>query len=175
MRKSILWAGLIFGGVLLTAASAAAGAASVALNFAGLAPVRVGMRVVDAETALGTSLITGEEVGMAGCFVASRADGQAGGVDYMIENGIITRITVTDGSIRTDKGIGVGSSVMEVQKTYGSQLRISPHPDAPEDWLYMEVYGPQRSRALLFEAEKGVVRNFRAGLTKSVEYVEDCL
>ena len=169
----------------LASATSADAAADRVLTLSGLGAVRVGMSFRETEAALGARLSLAGPGGSdsRACAYAQRRDGRDPAIAYMVEDGRITRIDVSEPdagagaapqpSVRTDAGLGIGSTEAAVRKAYGRSLVVGPHPyeDAGH---YLEVFGPDRRRAFLFETLRGRVTSFRAGRRRSVEYIEGC-
>ena len=154
-----------------------------ALTMSGLGPVKIGMTVKQAEAALEARLrmVEPNDTDSQACQYAEREDGRDRNVSYMIEGGQITRIDIValdrgaghSMLVRTVAGIGIGATERAVRRAYGGSLVVKPHPydDAAH---YLEVYGPGRKRALIFESGDGRVTSLRAGKRASVEYIEGC-
>lgn len=107
------------------------------------------------------------------------------GVLVMIEDDRLTRISlIRPSTIKTDRGIGLGSTAAEVGTGYKRTAVASPHKyrDAPAEymtvWARKALPGSQTSatdRGIVFEVdERGVVDLVHAG-GPSIQYVEGCL
>jgi hypothetical protein len=102
------------------------------------------------------------------------------GVYLIVENGLVMRITAhadpgeTPATLRTDRGIGVGSTEAEVRAAY-APLREQPHHyvAAPAKDLFFG--GEGASPGLRFEmGEDGRVSALHAGRPPVLEYAEAC-
>jgi len=147
-----------------------------------LGPVEVGMSVSQAEAALKAKLrvdypdANPEGVG---CGFATRVDRRDAAIAYMVEDGKITRIDVDtpkkpsayDHKIVSERGIGIGSTEIQIRRAYQKAAQFDPHPYA--EGHYVTIEGPKFS--VLFETEHGKVTTFRSGLNQSVQYIEGCL
>ena len=102
------------------------------------------------------------------------------GVLVMIENGVLTRISVSKNSeISTPVGIRVGDSGSTVLAKYGARARVEPHKYWEPPAKYVTVQRPASSeaarRGIRYEINAdGEVVHLRAG-GPSIEYVEGCL
>lgn len=98
----------------------------------------------------------------------------------IVEEGRIMRFTVFDrpgtdaGPIRTDRGIGPGSTEAEVRAAY-SPLREQPHHYVEAPAKDMFFGGSEQEPGLRFEVgSDGRVTNLHAGLEPVLSYVEGC-
>jgi hypothetical protein len=156
------------------------------LTVDGLAPVRLGMKISAAERALGAKLgrlsrssdgFSNESEAGEVCWLWRRRDGCNPGITYMSERGSIVRID-TDGQVRiterttTVRGIGPGSSETEVQKAYGPDLQLEPHPIAAGTmWAVVER---SRSGGIRIEIRNGIVVAMFAARGDALDYPEGC-
>jgi hypothetical protein len=74
---------------------------------------------------------------------------------------------------RTAAGIGLGSTESEVLAAYPS-AEVSAHTYL-EYGHYVDVYGPDRTTAIRFDTDRGVVVRVAVGRVPQVLYVEGCL
>lgn len=102
------------------------------------------------------------------------------GLRAMIEDGILTRITVSRNSdISTAAGIRVGDPAAAVLARYGAEARVEPHKYWEPPARYVTVWrtGPPEAdrRGIRFEIDPDdqVVHMHAGG--PSIEYVEGCL
>lgn len=150
-----------------------------ALGFDGLAPVRIGMTVHRVEHVLHAklALLFPSDDSPDGCAMASLA-GREDALSYMFENGRVTRFDVgrenIKSAIRTVRGIGIGSSIVELRRAYGKRAKSS-HNAYDNRWLDFEIKSPDAKAAIVFETEHGRVVRIRAGRLPAAEYIEDCL
>jgi hypothetical protein len=151
------------------------------LTSRGLGRVHVGMKLRQAEIALGANLRidgpTSESCGM-----AERADGRDAGVLYMLEDGRITRVDVYPPKSKsqlgprvvTAAGLGLGSTESAVRRAYGSALKIEAHP-YDERGHYLKIYDAGKQSGIIFETDGERVTSFRAGKYPALGYIEGCL
>jgi hypothetical protein len=150
------------------------------LAFDGLGKVKIGMSPSQAAQALGAKLKPMDPEMDASCWTTERADDQAPGIWYMVQDGHIVRIDIGIGqdglkpAIATAKGIGLGATEEDVVKAYGKGLKISPHPyGGPQDH-YLLLDAKPGKVGLLFEVEGGKVTTFRAGQHPALDLSEGC-
>jgi hypothetical protein len=161
------------------------------IDFANLAPVRIGMSRADAEYATGLHLLGTSILGGCGELRPSPGMGDATEADYLpgvslmivgpsgeslLTRGRIARVDVFEPGYTTVGGLGVGSSEAEVLEEYGSHVTVSPHEYGEGHYLTVTSPDPTLSAyRIVFETEGGRVTWIRAGRLPEVEYVEHCL
>ena len=137
----------------------------------GLGPLRTGMTIAEATTALGGALVVPVEYDTAGCDYATWRGGPRG-VHVMIDQGRIARVEVDSGSWRRRRAPG-GDGEERIRSLYPGRVTVTPHKY--EDGRYLTVNGVgDSSVAIVFETSKGRVTRYRAGRRPAVEYVEGC-
>ncbi len=167
-----------------SAGAAPASAAAETLTSAGLGPVRIGMTEQEAVAALGKP-VNADQGGTgdpAGCHSFRPQEGPSGLV-YLVEQGKVARISIykaqqgPNATLRTDRGIGLGSTLDQIRAAYGEGLEIYPHKYAPEgsaarDVTFWEDAG--KTRGVRFETdEQGQVEVIHAG-GQAIQLVEGC-
>jgi len=97
------------------------------------------------------------------------------GLEFMLENGVITRADVDeDGKrrVRTELGVSVGDAFGDVPAKFPTLQKSSNAYDAEEhDWVYP---GADGRGALIVVEYRGAVREVHAGIDPSVYYSEGC-
>jgi hypothetical protein len=101
------------------------------------------------------------------------------GVLVMIENGSLTRISVSrNREIATPAGVHVGDSGSAVLRAYGSKARVTAHQYWPSPAKYITVWRQSSSdddRGILYEINANdEITTIRAG-GRSIELVEGCV
>ncbi|HVE79507.1 MAG TPA: hypothetical protein VNA89_11620 [Gemmatimonadaceae bacterium] len=95
------------------------GGAPATVSAGGVGPVRIGARIADIATRCtvrDTTLTLGEESQERARLVA--LDGMTV-VALLAPDSTVTRVIVADGAARTERGIGVGSTLGELRRSYG--------------------------------------------------------
>ena len=138
----------------------------------GLGPLRTGMTIAQATTALGGALAVPVEYDTTECDYATWRGGPRG-VHVMIDQGRIARVEVDSVGVATAAGARVGDTEERIQSLYPGRVTVTPHKY--EDGRYLTVNGVgDSSAAIVFETSKGRVTRYRAGRRPAVEYVEGC-
>jgi hypothetical protein len=157
------------------------------LTAEGFGPLRIGMSRAEVVKALGEDddpeAVGGPDPESCDMFRPERAPQ---GMLVMIEAGRLTSIALVDGSkVRTDRGLGLGSSAADVRAAYGEALRAGPHKyeAAPAEYLTAWAKdGPRgdeyetapTARGIRYEVGgQGRVQVIQAG-GPSIQYVEGC-
>ncbi|HEY4031875.1 MAG TPA: hypothetical protein VGM25_16135 [Caulobacteraceae bacterium] len=157
-----------------------AAAAVPMLTVDGMAGVRIGMTVEEAEKVTGPLTVTYPNDD-GGCGEAVPANGWIPGASLMVEGRRIVRIDIAQGPPTgpevmgsTDTGIGIHDSIAGAKRVYGKRLRIQPDPYGNAERRRLVVKGHKPGREIIFETFRGRVTSFRAGLSRQVEYIEGC-
>jgi len=159
--------------------------AAPVLTAEGYGPLRIGMTRAEVEQALGSDAnpeaVGGPDPEACDEFRPQRAPE---GLLVMIENGVLTRVSVIQGGqVRSDRDIGVGDPAAQVKTLYGPLVRASPHKyvEAPAEYLTVWSRGggaqyvqDPNARGLVYEINRdGRVQAIRGG-GPSIQYVEGC-
>ncbi|MDO9337459.1 MAG: hypothetical protein Q7T61_13750 [Caulobacter sp.] len=96
------------------------------------------------------------------------------GLYFMVEDGRLTRVTVTDPGWFTGEGIEVGDSGDAVRAAYGDKVvrQAAPYADAPAHDLLVWT-GQEVGYRFELDAD-GRVAAIHAG-SRAIEYIEGCL
>lgn len=144
----------------------------------GIAGLRVGMTIRQAEQALGQPLPVTSDASPTddnACFYVS-PPGFAKSIGLMVTRGTIARVDIWDRAFLSRSGVRVGDSEATVRTVYGNRLTVEPHK-YEERGHYM-IVTPTDSADLqfrmLFETDGSVVTRFRGGRIPEVFYVEGC-
>lgn len=147
--------------------------AASTVNLRGIGPVRVEMTLAEASAAAGTPIVvTG---GGPDCSYAAARGGPAG-VKFMVVNGRIARVDVSEGPVKTLSGAGVGATEAQVQALYAGKLQSSAHKYVPGGH-YLTLVPSDAGDAnlrLIFETDGTRVTEFRAGRQPEVSFIEGC-
>ncbi|MBC2777972.1 hypothetical protein [Parasphingopyxis marina] len=106
------------------------------------------------------------------------------GLLLMIEQGVLTRVSIIDPGVETDAGLTVGATSAAVRAAYGEAIQASPHTyvEAPGEYLTVWSTGTPEgpyvqdanARGIRYEVgEDGTVQVIHAG-GPSIQYVEGC-
>lgn len=146
------------------------------LRMDGAGPLRVGMTMDEARTALGGDLTTG----LAGppdptaCDYPKSAALPAG-LRVMMEGGRLVRVDIDSAALATAEGARVGDPESRIQQLYAGRVTEGPHKYVETGkYLTVRPAGRDTTRALIFETDGGKVTRMRAGQRPQVEYVEGC-
>lgn len=154
-------------------ASADTAAAVWVLDEHGVGPVRVGMRVAQADSATPGGLDRTTDLRPECDVLHPRRRLPA--FDVLVEDARVARVDARDRHVATHAGARLGDSEALVRRLYPT-ARVRPHkynqhghyliviPGAPADTLYRVVFG----------TDGKVVTELRGGLWPPVEYVEGC-
>lgn len=163
--------------VILIAALAGCGpqgASKPTVSAEGFAGVKFGMKVAEAEAALGRKLKRTADVAEGGCSYVE-PDGAYEGLAFMVIDGTIARVDVSETTtITTDAGAKVGDTEQHVLDLYKGRTKVEPHEYTAPEGHYVLVLGPDGKAQLVFETDGGKVVAFRAGRQPEVEWVEGC-
>lgn len=156
----------------LLALCAGAAAAEDRFGFYGLSPAAAGQTVKEAEKALGARLVAPESQKGRRCQVMTSS--AQPGVQYVVDQGVITRIDTRDKRWSTVRGVRVGDSEALVRQVYGKRLIVSPHPYF-ERGHRLSVISADRKYALVMESDDaGRIITMRGGRLPVVEALEGC-
>ncbi|QYC11547.1 hypothetical protein [Brevundimonas nasdae] len=161
-------------------APATAPAVGTALTADGLGAVRIGMTAAEVATVWGANAVVSEPMT---CQVY-HLDKAPDGVDVMLQDGRLTRITLGQGSsVKTDRGFGVGDSGIAIKQAYGGAVFAQPakYDPAPAEDLFAWARGRSTAyvvdpaaRGIRYEVGKdGLVSRVHAG-DPSIQLVENC-
>lgn len=101
------------------------------------------------------------------------------GLSYTIESKYLTRINLDFYSndprplaIKTDTGLGLGSSEEDVLKAY-PDAQVKPNELDPT-WHTIIALSPSRTKGIVFETNGKTVKSIRAGLTPTIYPPNPC-
>lgn len=156
------------------------------VSTAGFGPVRLGMTIQEAANAAEVSFVASPLTQSAECQYylpenfdvaqAKRTD-PIDGIGLMVVNDQVIRIDIWPGSpVRTLSGLGIGSTIDDVESAYDEQIEVTAHPYTDGSYLTLT---PEASGSnlfsLVFETDKeGVVTQFRTGQLPAVTWPEGC-
>ncbi|TCP11075.1 hypothetical protein EV674_1491 [Simplicispira metamorpha] len=130
------------------------------------------MTIAEAESLLKFKLNTFENKPLdSECDYVS-ASGRHEGLDYMIQQGKISRIEVSDHAIKTKSGAKVGDSTSKLKELFGSQLEIERHK-YDDTGFYYYIWEIGKRHGVKFEIAADKVRKIYVG-DESIDLVEGC-
>jgi hypothetical protein len=139
----------------------------------GIGPVRAGMTVAEAGTALGAPLtVTGDAKECA----YARAAKAPEGVSFMVVDNHIARVDVIrTKSVATVEGARIGSSEARIDSLYQGRVMVQPHKYTDGHYLVVgSGAGSDTTNRIVFETDGKVVTLFRSGRMPEVGWVEGC-
>lgn len=103
-----------------------------------------------------------------------RPAGAPAGLSLMVDSGKVVRADIDSTGLRTDKGIGVGAKVSEVEAAYPT-AQSAPHKyNDDQGWRTLTVMEADSSAAIVFEVDSATVRQIHAGRLPFALWVERC-
>ena len=136
-------------------------------------PLRVGMTVAQAATALGGGFAAPQGYS-SGCGYAVLVKAPRG-LAVMLQDGKIVRFEIRSGRITTAEGAGVGDSESRIKSLYAGRVASTPHKYvAGAHYLTVVPSGADSGNRIIFETDGSKVTEFRSGKTPEVEQVERC-
>jgi hypothetical protein len=157
------------------ASSPKAEAGDAQASFAGYGDVRFGTAEADMEAAWGGEL---NEVGkdfnpvcyfMTPLWVKTPAE-----LNFMISEGRFARVGTESARFAAPGGGKVGMTEAALQALYDNALQASPHKYTDGKYLSINASGVAPTRLVFETDEKGIVTEWRVGVTPEVDYVEGC-
>ncbi|WP_419849002.1 hypothetical protein [Candidatus Poriferisocius sp.] len=144
------------------------------LTTAGLGSLFFGMNPDVAAEAVSTIWTGGTEDGTPRCYLLAPANGPDG-VVFTVFNSSIERADITNPSITTRSGAGVGSTEAQLHELFGERLVVSPYADGSGNSIqYVPVDEPDVDYRVIFETDGTSVTSMRAGRLPTVAPAEPC-
>ena len=144
------------------------------VDFTGVGPVRADMTLEEARAALGagTTLPAPAEPE---CDYTYR-NGTRDGIAFMVVQGKIARVDISDSSVATAAGARIGDDEARIRALYGERVRVEPHKYTDGKYLIVpRGTGADTLYRLIFETDSaGRVTEYRAGRMPEVRWIEGC-
>jgi len=141
------------------------------VNERGIGPLRAGMTVAQAKSAIGGGFAAPKGYsGGCGYAVLTKAPS---GLAVMLEGGKIARVEVRSGGIATAAGARIGDSESRIKSLYAGRLTSTPHKYVTGGH-YLTVTPSGSANRIVFETDGSKVTEYRSGATPAVEQVERC-
>lgn len=139
----------------------------------GVGPIRAGMTFEEVEATTGRPVVIDDYTESGGACVGVEFEGSVPGVRGIGGDGQL-KVVFADATLRTDRGIGIGSTIDEVRAAYDGLLQEAPNYYSPDD-LDLIVTDPTiPGRELWFTTIDDLVIEIKTGLTDYVSLVEGC-
>jgi hypothetical protein len=94
-------------------------------------------------------------------------------VTLLIREGMVTRITIRDIHIKTDRGIGIGASQADVERQY-SPVEIKPHQYTQAPAHYLTYWAIPEEAGIRFETDTDQRVNLIHVGNEDIRLVEGC-
>jgi hypothetical protein len=144
----------------------------------GYGPLRFGMTPAEVREAWGAALHGVPPAGDADACHYLGVVGAAGarpGLAFMLEGGRFVRYDVSDDVLPAPGGGRIGMAEADLQSLYKGALKASPHHYVDGGkYLAFDTSGVAPSRLVFETDERGVVTEWRVGLSPQADYVEGC-
>lgn len=137
---------------------------------AGIGPLRAGMTLAESKTVTHDNLAVPAKTSE--CDYVRPKSGPKG-IAIMFEKGVLSRVDVTVGTVKTVDGAGIGDSEDRIKSLYPGQVKVTPHKYTDGHYLVVTPAGGGENR-IVFETDGKKVTRFRSGREPAVEYVEGC-
>lgn len=164
--------------VLIAATPALAYDIPNGLSADGLGSIKIGLPVDKLEQIL-RDKIGYSQFNNHGCSVLTTPMLSNTGISFVIETNVLTRINIDyvgkseiPASIKTDVGLGLGSTEADVRKAY-PHARVKPNSGDPS-WHTIFADTPDGQRAIVFETDGTKVTTIRAGAYPVVAFSNAC-
>lgn len=141
------------------------------VNERGIGPLRAGMTVAEAKSAVGGGFAAPKGYS-GGCGYAVLVKGPSG-LAVMLEDGKIARVEVRSGGIATAAGARIGDSESRIKSLYAGRVTSTPHKYV-QGGHYLTVTPAGSANRIVFETDGSKVTEYRSGQTPAVEQVERC-
>ncbi|MBX3286833.1 MAG: hypothetical protein KF703_15905 [Actinobacteria bacterium] len=129
----------------------------------GMGPLVVGAPFGEVAIATGAPIEAADRADDAGaCVDLVVADGPEG-VDAVGGGGVVRAVHVENPAVRTDDGLGIGSTEVEVQFTFPGFVAVRPDPGVPGGRQLVVTSPDLGDRVLRFDTDGTVVTGYAAG------------
>jgi len=186
MRTSIGLSTIFAAACLLTACSSAdkaevgtngsvatTGSSAYRITPEGFGPLRAGLSVAEAASAVGGTLTLAPDASP-DCSYAEWGSAPAG-VRVMVERDTVVRVEVKEGGVSTAEGARIGDNEGRINSLYTGRVFIRPHKYTTGKYMIaMPPAGADTMFRIVFETDGAKVTEFRSGRMPAVEYVEGC-
>lgn len=144
------------------------------VTISGYGPIEPGMTLAQAQDAAGRRL-TAINPGFETCDFVYFEDDPARRVGFMVIDGVVARIDISDSAVATGKGIRVGDPESRVMEQYAGRVTVSPHKYVEGHYLTVSPATTENSgNEMVFETDGERVTTYRIGRVPEVEFIEGC-
>jgi hypothetical protein len=141
----------------------------------GFGAVRFGMKIAEAEAALGVKLKNDPAANQSDACRYYVPVGAFPGLLFMAADGVIVRVDVQETKdIVTDKGVKIGDTEKHVLDLYKGRVRVEEHAYWGPEGHYLMVTGGDGKVQLVFDTDGKTVQSYHAGVEPQVQYIEGC-
>lgn len=137
----------------------------------GFGPLKAGMTVAEAATAVGSAFVAAANA-TPDCGYADWTSAPAG-VRVMLVRDTVVRIEVTDPGVATAGGARVGDNEGRINSMYAGQTLIAPHKYTSGKYIIVTPPADTMHR-MVFETDGQKVTELRSGRMPEVEWTERC-
>lgn len=139
----------------------------------GLGPIQIGISLPTLTTLLGE--LEQQKGDGEGCiyYTALNSDRD---VSFMLFEGRLVRIDIYSRKTETLSSLRVGDSTERIKQIYNGSLKVISHPNNPDGELLSLHSSAQafNNYRIVFEANNGIVTNYRLGLLPYVNWLDGC-
>lgn len=141
----------------------------------GFGAVRFGMKIAEAEAALGVKLKNDPATNESEACRYYAPVGAFPGLFFMVADGVIVRADVQETKdIVTDKGAKIGDTEQRVLDLYKGRVRVEEHAYWGPEGHYLKITGSDGKVQLVFDTDGKTVQSYHAGVEPQVQYIEGC-
>jgi hypothetical protein len=140
------------------------------VNARGIGNVTAGMSPAEANAVTGNALALPAKTSECDYI---RPNSAPKGVALMFENGQLSRVDVTSGTVATVEGAKIGDSEARIKSLYPDAV-ITAHKYLPKGHYLTVTPLDAANYRIVFESDGAKVTKYRSGRMPAVEYVEGC-
>jgi len=144
---------------------------NASISTVGLSYVTFGLTVKQAEIAAGTPMTPCEPVSV--CYRVTPLEAPKG-ISFVVDEGTIERVDITEGPITTRSGLGIGTTEKRIVESLGDKLDRKVNDDGSIDLIFVPTDANDAEFRIIFTIRDGVVDTFRAGRIPLVLPAEAC-
>lgn len=131
------------------------------------------MTVNQAERAIEGTLVPVSEPFDPECYKVRPAGGPAG-IEFTVTAGTIERVDLTNDTITTRSGAGVGSTESQLVELFGDRVHTEARAGGGNNIIFTPSDAADAAFRVIFETDGTTVTRFRSGRIPQVESVDYC-